>query len=1132
MVNKKQKQREQLCQRAETIGATVLRRELNIPHRLDEFCEVLGIDPPPQSSWDAITKFVMQKTLPKFLVKPPGGGVCTLLDEPDAVFEKSRETLVDEGLDNYWRTFVNLTRTPLDMVEYLMMTKSYFLNPDFLSSASATGSKNRHFDLVRLLTPYFSGVCRKSKDSFVEDCFAPEPDVGSQSPKKSKSNGAKKENKKGRKDFVDIGSRIEEVLESDPIEKITEVVEEMKQRIYPDAKKSSETKNSKSVSSKIDSKTDSKAAANTDENVPKNETLPQEKQKTTKDSLGERYASWDKFVGALSDDDVDESPKRAAKSAFQMDPNREVSNELMADYERELADQSHMEAPPLEHDFVSVKIDEGTLSSDDSPDSVDHEVKSKNKIKKASKEDKKENDQNQQNSGGSSEGVHVQKKAKRARKPKNRKKAEKLKAKVLENNSMEMNIGHELSAGSSGSDEPVPENCLRDEAGIVPPEGSNLESRKRDENVLEKEVYHRIPIVESSSNEGVRKKESSGEGDKVTSKKSEPEKTKQTKQKTALDAQYSKWDKLECSDDESDEERKKPKLDKDGGRTLTASEERLLKTTQEGISYAEKMLERGNEAFGEARYEKAAKFFVKGLSPIEALKHASESLGPGHRKIRNNLELMLANNACIATYKNEEYDLALEFANQVLDLDKNDCKARQKCLEIGTRLLQIDSHENARKAGKAFAAAGYNIHEKFDAMIDGLLFEWQGLENFTKYGLQKKNKTQHVLAEEDLDARDVSPHIAALREQLFPDVVDGSEIDGILNYHFRSKHFFDVQAEGPGTWMDPDRAPSPWKQFDGVESVVLDHNDNYAFQTSGSSLFSWDGGGRSDSIQFTLKEVSSFLRIGAGISAWKSYDGEHKWALRVSPTSGNLQTNEYYVVHGKNVYHYNAEYHVLEKRNEIDHSIGDSGFVVLLTTVCWREAWKYGERALRSCYLNTGHAISALAASARAHFWDIRLANFGSSEVLNITDGGEKFEMAIVVGDAELPENGFVSNATQCDINYCGGQNSHNGKSEMRRSWPLMYAVQESLIIQPDDMLASSQRPKSNSDVHFHSDATAAEIIFARRSALAFDKQISISTHQFLQIVASVAPSSPLLHLLGDRVHLVILVHSASGLKE
>jgi len=44
-----------------------------------------------------------------------------------------------------------------------------------------------------------------------------------------------------------------------------------------------------------------------------------------------------------------------------------------------------------------------------------------------------------------------------------------------------------------------------------------------------------------------------------------------------------------------------------------------------------------------------------------------------------------------------------------------------------------------------------------------------------------------------------------------------------------------------------------------------------------------------------------------------------------------------------------------------------------LTSIHWREAWKYGERAFRYCHLDVGHAIGAVALGAQLLGWQAQL---------------------------------------------------------------------------------------------------------------------------------------------------------------
>ena len=48
-------------------------------------------------------------------------------------------------------------------------------------------------------------------------------------------------------------------------------------------------------------------------------------------------------------------------------------------------------------------------------------------------------------------------------------------------------------------------------------------------------------------------------------------------------------------------------------------------------------------------------------------------------------------------------------------------------------------------------------------------------------------------------------------------------------------------------------------------------------------------------------------------------------------------------------------------------------FLVGLSSVHWREAWKYGERAFRYCQHDAGHAIGTLRIAAAALGWSARV---------------------------------------------------------------------------------------------------------------------------------------------------------------
>ena len=54
-----------------------------------------------------------------------------------------------------------------------------------------------------------------------------------------------------------------------------------------------------------------------------------------------------------------------------------------------------------------------------------------------------------------------------------------------------------------------------------------------------------------------------------------------------------------------------------------------------------------------------------------------------------------------------------------------------------------------------------------------------------------------------------------------------------------------------------------------------------------------------------------------------------------------------------------------------------------LTSIHWREAWKYGERAYRYCQHDVGHAMAAVSLAAAGLGWQARLLDGLSTESLS-----------------------------------------------------------------------------------------------------------------------------------------------------
>src|SRR5207244_4602120 len=117
--------------------------------------------------------------------------------------------------------------------------------------------------------------------------------------------------------------------------------------------------------------------------------------------------------------------------------------------------------------------------------------------------------------------------------------------------------------------------------------------------------------------------------------------------------------------------------------------------------------------------------------------------------------------------------------------------------------------------------------------------------------------------------------------------------------------------------------------------------------------------------------------------------GNSSWALRINPSSGNLHPTEGYLICGPTadlctmpmVCHYAPAEHALERRAEfpletwqaLTQGLPEPVLLVGLTSVHWREAWKYGERAYRYCQHDVGHAMAAVSLAAAALGWQATL---------------------------------------------------------------------------------------------------------------------------------------------------------------
>jgi SagB-type dehydrogenase family enzyme len=225
-------------------------------------------------------------------------------------------------------------------------------------------------------------------------------------------------------------------------------------------------------------------------------------------------------------------------------------------------------------------------------------------------------------------------------------------------------------------------------------------------------------------------------------------------------------------------------------------------------------------------------------------------------------------------------------------------------------------------------------------------------------------------------------------------VQDASRLEEVMRYHERTKHHFARFAPGPGQ-LDWANQPDPFRRFEGapLTRLPLLGADDEPRPPPYDSLYVK---GAVQAAALDLRSISRLLEHALALSAWKEAYGT-RWALRQNPSSGNLHPTEGYLLIGgirelgaPGLFHYAPREHALERRADIAPELHarlvrgfpPQAFFVGLSSVYWREAWKYGERAFRYCQHDAGHAIGTLRIAAATLGWSARVLDEVADETI------------------------------------------------------------------------------------------------------------------------------------------------------
>jgi SagB-type dehydrogenase family enzyme len=393
--------------------------------------------------------------------------------------------------------------------------------------------------------------------------------------------------------------------------------------------------------------------------------------------------------------------------------------------------------------------------------------------------------------------------------------------------------------------------------------------------------------------------------------------------------------------------------------------------------------------------------------------------------------------------------------------------------------------------------------------------------------------------------------------------------DVVARYHERSTHHPGRYARGPGL-LDWANQPEPFRSYAGAPRLELP----LAGDERSASWGDLHRPGAVPARPLDRARLGAFLELALGITAWKEHGGS-RWALRANPSSGNLHPTEGYVLVGEaegvpaGLHHYLSRDHALERRWApssagaaiLAQIMGDGAFLVGLSSIHWREAWKYGERAFRYCQHDVGHALASVRYAAGALGWTARLLDApGDADVSALLgldresdfealhpDDREHPDALVVVGPADRVEDdrrrlerdldGLL--ALRGDGEWAGRPNAlGSGHVE----WPAIARVAAATLkprtptlpaadpVLPGDVVGTGPDGSAFGPGHAH---PATPLIRQRRSAVAMDGAPFLPAAAFFALLGrllprpGVAPWDALPWL--PRVHPVLFVHRVDG---
>src|SRR5437867_3571961 len=227
-----------------------------------------------------------------------------------------------------------------------------------------------------------------------------------------------------------------------------------------------------------------------------------------------------------------------------------------------------------------------------------------------------------------------------------------------------------------------------------------------------------------------------------------------------------------------------------------------------------------------------------------------------------------------------------------------------------------------------------------------------------------------------------------------------------LRNHEATKHS-ELSLRMSPHYLDWDNKPSPFKVYKNLPMKSLPHEFPYPSESSLKAIKGHETHNSNKAVD--LQDLTEILFFSAGLTRKMKIGGETQY-MRAASATGALYPIELYIVSSgipgldAGIYHFNPLSFALARIREGDYgpelaaatngATALSPLTIALTSLAWRNAWKYEARSYRHWFWDGGViAANLLATCISEKIWVKLIMGFVDSEVNNLL-GLEKHQEA------------------------------------------------------------------------------------------------------------------------------------------